>query len=561
MSFGGWPVGVWWHFAMIYDRTTLSLYINGDLVSQLAWNTPAKILPSSSYYMWIGSMNNNPPEKIDEIRISKKARQPWEFNVPLRNGLVAYYPFNGNANDESWNGNNGVVSGATLTSDRFGESDRAFYFNGSSYIDCGSHSSTKITGSLTISAWIRPTEMSGDNSIIVNREGEYEWGINNNAIWYALATEYPGWIASNPVGNLETAQWFHVALHYDSTAKQVTIYKDGISLGHDSAYGQIGDVHGELNNLIIGFRQWGIGYFKGDIDDIRIYNRAISQSEIDSLYHEGGWPPPYIVNVVEGWNMLSIPFTVLDYSKSTLFESAISDAFSYNSSYIIKDILKNGEGYWLKYPSGCSIPFWGSPRINDTIDVSKGWNMIGSLSVPFPIDSISSIPSGLITSEFFKYTSIYEQADTIKPGKAYWVRMNDDGRLVLSTSGTIQSRNKIKIIATDEMPPLPPDIRNNTTSTILTGFALEQNYPNPFNPITAFKYQLPIDSKVTFRIYDIVGREVQTLINEVQTAGYKSVEWNASSVASGVYFYRLDAMSVANPAKSFSKLMKLVLIR
>ena len=259
--------------------------------------------------------------------------------------------------------------------------------------------------------------------------------------------------------------------------------------------------------------------------------------------------------------MLSIPFTVLDYSKSTLFESAISDAFSYNSSYIIKDILKNGEGYWLKYPSGCSIPFWGSPRINDTIDVSKGWNMIGSLSVPFPIDSISSIPSGLITSEFFKYTSIYEQADTIKPGKAYWVRMNDDGRLVLSTSGTIQSRNKIKIIATDEMPPLPPDIRNNTTSTILTGFALEQNYPNPFNPITAFKYQLPIDSKVTFRIYDIVGREVQTLINEVQTAGYKSVEWNASSVASGVYFYRLDAMSVANPAKSFSKLMKLVLIR
>lgn len=72
-------------------------------------------------------------------------------------------------------------------------------------------------------------------------------------------------------------------------------------------------------------------------------------------------------------------------------------------------------------------------------------------------------------------------------------------------------------------------------------FALEQNYPNPFNPATTIRYQLPAFGPVVLKVYDVLGREVATLVNEEKAAGKYSVTWNASSMSSGVYFYRLQA--------------------
>jgi photosystem II stability/assembly factor-like uncharacterized protein len=72
-------------------------------------------------------------------------------------------------------------------------------------------------------------------------------------------------------------------------------------------------------------------------------------------------------------------------------------------------------------------------------------------------------------------------------------------------------------------------------------FSLRQNYPNPFNPITLIEYGLPMSSNVTLKIFDILGREVKTLIGERQNAGNHSVEFHAANLPSGVYFYRLEA--------------------
>lgn len=87
-----------------------------------------------------------------------------------------------------------------------------------------------------------------------------------------------------------------------------------------------------------------------------------------------------------------------------------------------------------------------------------------------------------------------------------------------------------------------------------TTYELFQNYPNPFNPVTTITYQLPATAFVTLKVFDIVGREVTTLVSEPQQPGYYSVAWNAGGIASGVYFYHIHA-------GSFSATRKLMLVR
>jgi photosystem II stability/assembly factor-like uncharacterized protein len=91
--------------------------------------------------------------------------------------------------------------------------------------------------------------------------------------------------------------------------------------------------------------------------------------------------------------------------------------------------------------------------------------------------------------------------------------------------------------------------------------ALDQAYPNPFNPSAIIRYQLPYESKVTLKVYNVLGELAATLREGVVSAGYKQETWNASGFASGVYFYRLEATSVADPYKIFSQVKKMVLVK
>ena len=76
---------------------------------------------------------------------------------------------------------------------------------------------------------------------------------------------------------------------------------------------------------------------------------------------------------------------------------------------------------------------------------------------------------------------------------------------------------------------------------LVNEFKLYNNYPNPFNPSTTIKYQIPELSFATFRVYDVLGKEIATLINEEKPAGNYELEFEASSLPSGIYFYRLQA--------------------
>jgi hypothetical protein len=91
-------------------------------------------------------------------------------------------------------------------------------------------------------------------------------------------------------------------------------------------------------------------------------------------------------------------------------------------------------------------------------------------------------------------------------------------------------------------------------------FRLEQNFPNPFNPTTTIYYQLPVASKVTLKVYDILGREVETLVQQEEEAGYRDVRFNAGSRASGVYFCRLAA-EPSTGGKTFSSVTKMIAVK
>jgi hypothetical protein len=102
-------------------------------------------------------------------------------------------------------------------------------------------------------------------------------------------------------------------------------------------------------------------------------------------------------------------------------------------------------------------------------------------------------------------------------------------------------------------------IVKRTIEAVPKEFALHQNYPNPFNPSTKIRYDVPKETRVTLTVYNVIGQEVAKLVDEVQSAGYKSVEWDTREaggveISSGVYFYTLKA-------DDFVMTRKLVLIR
>jgi hypothetical protein len=82
-----------------------------------------------------------------------------------------------------------------------------------------------------------------------------------------------------------------------------------------------------------------------------------------------------------------------------------------------------------------------------------------------------------------------------------------------------------------------------------TEFILEQNYPNPFNPSTVISYQLPVSSDIVLKVFDVLGNEIATLIDEYKPAGKYEVEFSSSTLPSGVYFYQMRASEYVQTRK------------
>jgi hypothetical protein len=99
------------------------------------------------------------------------------------------------------------------------------------------------------------------------------------------------------------------------------------------------------------------------------------------------------------------------------------------------------------------------------------------------------------------------------------------------------------------------DLRLRVEERLIPGeYALRQNYPNPFNPTTTIRYELPIDAHARLTVYDMLGKEIATLVDADQEGGYYEVSFGADALASGVYFYRLTA-------GTYTSIQKMLLVR
>jgi hypothetical protein len=163
----------------------------------------------------------------------------------------------------------------------------------------------------------------------------------------------------------------------------------------------------------------------------------------------------------------------------------------------------------------------------------------GSMDILSPMSNLTT-GKRLVMSPGNAGTNTFKLLRGLPPGKYYWTVQTVDNELSGSLFAPVDSFT-VGIVDTSTLP-------------IPTKTTLSQNYPNPFNPTTAIGYQLSTVSYATLKVYDVLGREVATLVNEVKQPGTYTVQWNAIGMASGVYFYRLQA-------GSFTETRKLVVLR
>jgi hypothetical protein len=209
------------------------------------------------------------------------------------NGLVGWWPFNGNAIDESINTNDGTVNGATLTTDRFGSANSAYSFNGTSdFISVPDNNSLDFTNTLSFSIWVKIPDYShptvgdlertalgkqrsnnggGFNFIPVGNynDAKYSFGLQN------LSTS----AGASSTDSIPLSSWTHIIGVYDGVS--VKLYKNGLL--KCSANATLSLIN-SIQPLFIGKELNTSGrFFKGEIDDVALWNRALTQQEITGL--------------------------------------------------------------------------------------------------------------------------------------------------------------------------------------------------------------------------------------------------------------------------------------
>ncbi|MFC2083670.1 LamG-like jellyroll fold domain-containing protein [Bacteroidota bacterium] len=232
---------------------------------------------------------------VDDFIICDISDKNFTIYYEVEEGLIAYYPFNANTDDESGNNYNGIGYGISYDFDRYGNENNAAYFDGNTWIKLPDDIRFQPLQSVSISYWLKTSQSSrfdifnqriGDSSPNNYNFGTiYNYPINNQK---RLEFNYPGYHPNResedtyPVyENVDNNEWQHHVFVKETNQGKYSIYINGELHSEEI----LGDVDFDVNgHLIIGKSYNDYGFYNGLIDDIRIYNRTLTQGEISTLY-------------------------------------------------------------------------------------------------------------------------------------------------------------------------------------------------------------------------------------------------------------------------------------
>ncbi len=602
---------IWQHYVGVWDSSSIKIYLDGVLQVE---DTTSLVIDNLSSDLFIGTYGGGISQyafdgKIDDIRIYNDALTdslildlyteggwplPEDSVVIPPDTLVAYYPFNGNAMDSSGFENHGEVFGATLTEDRFGNPESAYNFNGDDFINTNTSFDFSYRST---SFWFLANDIIPDDGrsriVLVQDSEELENGalaavINGNDLVF---NEGFG-VSKFSVPNIQNGQWYHgVIVRKDSIAEY---YLNGfrvVTVSSDS----IGSSFGPNENLIIGAgRQLDKDFFSGVIDDIRIYNYALTDSSVLNLYAEGGWPLPEDTVIVPNDTLVAYyPFNgdVADssgygnhgevFGATLTYDRFERFGFAYDLDGV-DDFIRINNPAKLHSDKALSISLWAKGTSPDTsfvglvaktenqpfgVSIDDGDRLMFSISkdeIP-----LNLVIEGLTTNPeiWYQYVAVFKQNE--------YLRLYRDGVLLGSLTGTIPGSIDVNLdnilfgalstesdtlffegaiddirifnhyLSSEEVAALYSleiqiPVSSEPVLELPDDFELYQNYPNPFNPSTTISFDLPKSEYVTLRVYDITGRLVSTLVDQQKSAGFYQIRFDASGLSSGVYIYQLE---------------------
>jgi hypothetical protein len=334
----------WTHLVITYEYgnlNTCNFYANSNLIDSFTTTGP---LPFTMEDIQIGGYStenyNTTNGKLDDIAIYNRALTEQEIqnlytgttpppcvSLPsnLQQGLVGYWPFCGNANDESGNGNDGVVNGATLTEDRFGNANAAYGFDGvDDYIQT-TYLGIPLNDSRTISFWART---NGSLNLIDDNMNAVCYGGPGNGATYEVALNHVCDGLSLDINNgvntmaaiTNNNTWSHYTVVFDNgldnSFSAVTYYQNSQLLSSICQDGGGQDIVTATLNPVVFGSYWNhlIRFFSGSLDDIAIWNRALTPEEVQELY-----------------TLDACTFTV--YDTVTVYETVYDTMYTYETIY------------------------------------------------------------------------------------------------------------------------------------------------------------------------------------------------------------------------------------
>ena len=311
----------WVNITVINSNKTNNLYVNGIYIGSSISQSTIQGLGLGNYLRFGNGSDKDLPMaefngKLDDIVIYNRALTQEEItnmyngveysdtcnavSGSLVNGLVGYWPFCGNANDQSGNGNNGVVNGATLTTDRFENSNSAYSFDGNDWIELNLLPAINNSNQLAVSIWVKSTGINSNTNCNVGCHQFYfsrGYDGGNGFLLFTSQGSTPNFVSGvngpfnggegveNPNYNsIPDTQWNHLLMNYDGIS--IKFYVNGILVGTTPYTKEVGV--GNTSNAVFG-RQFvpNFPYYTiGKIDDAAIWNRALTQQEITQLYNQ-----------------------------------------------------------------------------------------------------------------------------------------------------------------------------------------------------------------------------------------------------------------------------------